>query len=61
MENVKYILIVSQYYYSYHCFVVSAAFLIFYSTFGDTFPALMRLGSKPNGDKLVMKRRVKAK
>lgn len=25
MENVKYILIVSQYYYSHHCFVVSAA------------------------------------
>ena len=24
MENVKYILIVSQYYYSHHCFVVSA-------------------------------------
>lgn len=25
MENVKYILIVSQYYYSHHCFVVSAS------------------------------------
>lgn len=25
MDNVKYILIVSQYYYSYHCFVVSAS------------------------------------
>ena len=25
MENAKYILIVSQYYYSHHCFVVSAA------------------------------------
>ncbi|MGN1417432.1 MAG: hypothetical protein ACI4XF_11335 [Oscillospiraceae bacterium] len=25
MENVKYILIISQYYYSHHCFVVSAA------------------------------------
>ena len=25
MDNVKYILIVSQYHYSYHCYVVSAS------------------------------------